>query len=47
MLLGNKDQLCGTFRKGIDRAIPRNVITKAVEAIMDVRVFRTMGAQYL
>ena len=47
MLLGNKDQLSEIFRKGIRRAIPKNMITKAVEAMMDVGVFRTMGAQYL
>ena len=47
MLLGNKDQLCETFRRGINRVISRDMITKAVDAMMDVRVFRTMGAQYL
>ena len=47
MLLGDKDQLCETFRKGITRAIPESMIAKAVETMMDVRVFKTIGAQYL
>ena len=47
LLLGNRDQIWKTLKKGISREIPENMIAKAVEAMLDIGMFKTLGAQYL